>query len=147
MRLAVDTNVLVYAEGQEAPEKTETARRLLGSRELSVVVPVQVLGEFFRVVTGRYAWTREKAQQSISVFRRVFDVSPTTVAAFDDALELATAHRLQIWDAIIVGVAREAGCAILLSEDMQDGFAWSGVTVVNPFAEPMPAALSRAIQS
>jgi predicted nucleic acid-binding protein len=147
VRLAVDTNVLVYAEGQEAQAKTATARRLLALRQLSVAVPVQVLGEFFRVMTGRYLWTREKAQESISVFRQALETPPTTATAFDAAVALAATHRLQIWDAIILAVAAEAGCSLLLSEDMQDGFAWSGVTVVNPFAEPTPAALVRAIQS
>ena len=34
----------------------------------------------------------------------------------------------------MVAVAAEVGCRLLLSEDMQDGFSWRGVTVVNPFA-------------
>ena len=34
-----------------------------------------------------------------------------------------------------LAAAAEAGCRLLLSEDLQDGFTWSGVTVVNPFAE------------
>ncbi len=32
------------------------------------------------------------------------------------------------------GAAAEAGCRLLLSEDLQEGFTWGGVTVVNPFA-------------
>jgi predicted nucleic acid-binding protein len=34
----------------------------------------------------------------------------------------------------MVAAAGEAGCRLLLSEDLQDGFVWGGVTVVNPFA-------------
>jgi predicted nucleic acid-binding protein len=37
-------------------------------------------------------------------------------------------------DAAIVEAAREAGCATLLSEDLQDGMDFAGVLVVNPFA-------------
>lgn len=44
------------------------------------------------------------------------------------------AHRLGIWDALILSAAADAGCRLLLSEDLQDGFTWGGVTVANPFA-------------
>jgi predicted nucleic acid-binding protein len=35
---------------------------------------------------------------------------------------------------LILAVTAEAGCRVLLSEDMHEGFTWRGVTVVNPFA-------------
>jgi predicted nucleic acid-binding protein len=50
------------------------------------------------------------------------------------AADLAVNHQLGIWDAVILCAAAEAGCRLLLSEDMQDGFIWQGVTVTNPFA-------------
>jgi predicted nucleic acid-binding protein len=50
------------------------------------------------------------------------------------AFELADRHRLQTYDSVIVASAARAGCAILFSEDMQHGFEWQGVTIVNPFA-------------
>lgn len=33
-------------------------------------------------------------------------------------------------------VTAENHCRVLLSEDMQDGFTWRGVTVVNPYRIP-----------
>jgi predicted nucleic acid-binding protein len=50
------------------------------------------------------------------------------------AADLATDHQLSIWDAVILSAAAEGGCRLLLSEDMQEGFIWKGVTVTNPFA-------------
>ena len=39
----------------------------------------------------------------------------------------------------MIAVAAENGCQLLLSEDVQDGFIWSGLTVANPFsAVPHP---------
>ena len=49
------------------------------------------------------------------------------------ATDLAADHRLGIWDSVMVAVAAEVGCRLLLSEDLNDGFSWRGVTVVNPF--------------
>jgi predicted nucleic acid-binding protein len=51
-------------------------------------------------------------------------------------MDLMLDHGLAVWDAIILATAAEAGCRVLLSEDMQDGFTWGGVTIVNPFASP-----------
>ena len=49
------------------------------------------------------------------------------------AADLSVHHHFTIWDALILSAAADAGCRLLLSEDLQDGFTWSGVTVTNPF--------------
>lgn len=49
------------------------------------------------------------------------------------AADLAANHRLGIWDAVVLSAAAAAGCRLLLSEDLQGGFTWNGVTVTNPF--------------
>jgi predicted nucleic acid-binding protein len=44
----------------------------------------------------------------------------------------------------VLAASAEAECRLLLSEDLQEGFTWRGVTVTNPFAaalHPMLAAL------
>ena len=57
------------------------------------------------------------------------------------ATDLATDHQLGIRDAIILSAASQAGCRLLLTEDLQEGFTWAGVTVVNPFSSPRHALL------
>jgi len=42
-------------------------------------------------------------------------------------------------------VAADAGCRLLLSEDLQHGFTWRGVTVVNPFLSPAPELLQAVL--
>ena len=34
---------------------------------------------------------------------------------------------------VVLASAAEGGCRLLLSEDLQNGLTWSGVTVANPF--------------
>ena len=48
-------------------------------------------------------------------------------------MELSTSHQLAVWDAIMLAAAAQAGCRVLLSEDMRHGFTWRGTTVRNPF--------------
>lgn len=77
-------------------------------------------------------------------WRRLAIVAPTDEHTLTAAYDLVDAHPHQIWDAIILSAAAEAGCGLLLSEDMQDGFVHRGVTVANPFAEalhPLPASV------
>jgi predicted nucleic acid-binding protein len=61
------------------------------------------------------------------------------------ALELAEQHGLNIWDAIILSVSASAGCRLLLSEDMQHGFEWRGVTIINSFLPQPHPLLLRAL--
>jgi predicted nucleic acid-binding protein len=69
------------------------------------------------------------------------------VASLISAADLAADHGLSIWDSVIVAASANAGCRLLLSEDLQDGFTWHGVTLVNPFAttrHPLLTALLAA---
>lgn len=49
-------------------------------------------------------------------------------------MELVASHRIAFRNAGILACAALAGCRRLLSEDMNAGFTWRGVTVGNPFA-------------
>jgi predicted nucleic acid-binding protein len=60
----------------------------------------------------------------------------TTDSAMFDALRLAEGATLGVWDAVILAATNECGCTLLISEDMQHGFRWKGVTIVNPFMQP-----------
>ena len=63
------------------------------------------------------------------------------------AMDLAVDHQLSIWDAVILAAAAETGCRLVLSEDMQEGFAWRGLTVANPFADQRHALLQAILEA
>jgi hypothetical protein len=42
--------------------------------------------------------------------------------------------RASYWDALLVATAAEAGCTLVLTEDMANGAMLGGVTVHHPFA-------------
>jgi len=148
VRITFDTNVLVYAEGANGPDLRQIALSVIkGTRNSQQFVPIQVLSETFNVLTKKGGFSRREAQATLHAWSRVFHVLATTIEDFETASELSASHNLQIYDAIILAVSDAAGCRILLSEDMQHGFEWRGVTVINPFlAEPHPL-LRRAFGS
>jgi predicted nucleic acid-binding protein len=135
MRVALDTNILAYAEGANGGSRQSATRaiirRLAGD---SRVIPAQALGELYNVLVRKLEWPRERARTAIAMWRNGIQIAPTTTAAMIAAIDLAADHRLSIWDSVMLAVAAEGGCELLLSEDFQDGFTWGGVTVVNPFA-------------
>jgi len=134
MRVALDTNILAYAEGVNGEERRASALAILDARaQDEIIVPVQVLGELFVVLVRKAGRGAAEARAAIMQWSDGFEVAETTAAVLFEAMEIATGHRLAFWDAMMVAVAAQAGCRLLLSEDLQDGFLWRGVTVRNPF--------------
>ena len=135
MRVALDTNILAYAEGVNRLEKRdETLTLLQRLPEHAVVVPAQALGELFNVLVLKARRSRDAARMAILAWRDAYAVADTSAAVMVNAVDLAHDHQMRIWDAVMLSVAAEADCRLLLSEDLQDGFTWRGVTVANPFA-------------
>lgn len=148
MIVALDTNVLAYAEGANDAERQARALEIIAALPSgSIIIPVQVLGELFCVLTVKLKQPASKARLAVLSWRDALSCHATTDQALSAAMDLVADHGLQIWDALILAVSAEARCRLLLSEDMQDGFTWRGLTVVNPFAEPLHPRLSSLLDS
>ena len=135
MRVAVDTNILAYAEGVNgAPMKTAALKLVHRLPECATLLPVQTLGELFNLLVQKAGRPPAKARKAILSWRDAFPLIETSAEVMLAAADLATDHQLSIWDSVILSAAAESGCRLLLSEDLQEGFTWKGVTVTNPFA-------------
>ena len=147
MRVGFDTNIMIYAEGFNDQPRVARARQIRGVLgEDRIVLPSQVIGELFNALTRKLGVPRGRARDICLEWRSTTSFRLVDAACWDGALALAAAHGLQFWDALILVTAAEAGCALLLSEDMQDGFVHRGVTVANPFAEPLHPLLADALR-
>ena len=135
MRIALDTNILVYAEGLGDEARCTAALQLIERLPAeSVVLPAQALGELTRVLTGKARRPGPSVRETVLGWADSFEVADSNWSAFQAALDLVVDHQLPMWDALILAVAAESHCRLLLSEDFQNGFTWRGVTVVDPFA-------------
>ena len=136
MRVALDTNVLAYAEGVNDGGRRDQAIALTDRlTQLTVFIPVQVLGELFRVLVRKGGRSVKQARERVIGWGDSFAMIETSQPILQAAIDLAEAHQFSIWDAIVVAAAAKAECRLLLSEDMQDGFTWNGLTIANPFSE------------
>ena len=134
MRVALDTNVLVYAEGFGDDVRCQSAGELIAKlKPTDLIVAVQVLGELSRVLTSKMKKSGSEVRDLLLSWSDGVVVADTTWSAFQSAMDLSVDHKISMWDALILAVAAENKCRLLLSEDFQNGFTWRGVTVVNPF--------------
>ena len=136
MRVAIDTNILAYAEGVNGDALKVQALTLI--RRLANgtgVVPIQVLSELFQVLVRKARWDADEARSAVLEWSDIFPLVETSQPIVVGALELATKHNFNIWDGIVLASAADGGCRFLLTEDLQEGFMWRGVTVANPFSK------------
>jgi predicted nucleic acid-binding protein len=145
INVAIDTNVLAYAEGvNDAARKGAALSLLQALPPETTLIPVQALAELFVVLVRKARRRPAAAGAAILSWGDAFPLIETSPSILASAADLANDHQLSLWDAVILAAAAEARCRLLLSEDLQNGFTWSGVTVVNPFARtkhPLLAAL------
>ena len=135
----VDTNVIVYRFDTRDPRKHSRAVdwfTLLWNRR-SGRVSFQVLQEAYAVLTRK----RKPAMAATDAQRIVRGLAgwrPVTLdlQILERAWLLQERHLLSWWDALIVAATQMCGCRVLLTEDLQHGYEFDEVRVVNPFASP-----------
>jgi len=128
-----DTNVLVYAQAADQPQKRKVARKLLSAHlaDRTAVFSTQVLQEYF-VAMRRIGLPAEITRRHVTTYAQA-DVVQVTTELILAAIDLHRLQGLSFWDALIVRSARAAGCSVVFSEDMGHGQDYEGVRVENPF--------------
>jgi toxin-antitoxin system PIN domain toxin len=136
--IAVDTNILVYAHREEAPEHARALAALteLAEGQAAWALPVFVLAEFLRVVTHPNMTSPTPTPEAVAKLDRLLD-SPSLRLLVpgsryweilkDVSLEAAVRGNLFI-DAQIAAVCLEHGATTLLTED-RDFRRFEGITV------------------
>jgi predicted nucleic acid-binding protein len=129
-----DTNVLVYADDKAAPAKQRRALDLIAEhrRARTGVVSLQVLQEYFVTVTRKLHLDPRIARRKVELIAE-FDVASPEVADILAAIDLHRLHGVSFWDALVLRAAKQAGCSILLAEDVQGNREIDGLQIVNPF--------------
>lgn len=135
-RVFVDANVLIYARDPEEPLKQSRAREWLAYlwRESLGRTSVQVLSEFYVNVTRKLV-VRVEPEDAWEEMKTFFAWQPLPIdtALLTRAREIEQRWRLSWWDSMVVAAAQLQDCALLLTEDLQDGAVFGGVTVRSPF--------------
>ncbi|MFH1351696.1 MAG: PIN domain-containing protein [Pseudomonadota bacterium] len=135
-KVFIDSNIIVYAYDSHEPAKQTKAQALLTSaiKEESAMLSVQVLGEFFVVVTRRIKnpLSVDEAEKIVNILATL-PVSEIDLSLVRRAIETQKEYGISYWDSLIISTAKRAGCTKVLSEDLNEGQIYNNVLVENPF--------------
>jgi predicted nucleic acid-binding protein len=128
----LDTNIIVYAFSTDDPR----SRKAVALIESGGVVSVQVLNELVHVLRCKQQRDWPEIIDALDVLRILLDApTPITGELHETAVSIARRHNFSIYDSLIVAAAQHAGCAVLYSEDLQNGQRVDQLTIRNPFVE------------
>lgn len=134
-RFTLDTNILVCSVERDAGTKHDAAVRIVNRAvDADCWLTFQAVSEFFAAVTRKQIIPPDTAAALASSWLALFPCATASAEAIRRALADAVAGRASHWDALLVATAAEAGCTLILTEDMSDGSTLGGVAIHNPFA-------------
>lgn len=135
--IALDTNLLVYVHDQKDPTKQAQARSVMETlaERSDVAVALQVLGELYAVLTRKLGQPPQLARQATLSVATAFQTYGYTLMDVERALLLAENGVSSYWDGLLLSASEQAGCRLLLTEDLQNGFHFGSLEVLSPFSE------------
>lgn len=99
------------------------------------IISYQVVREFLKVATRKFA-RRLSANDAALYLAQVLDplcrVGPSR-ELYASALAILDRFQYSFCEALIIASALRGGCHTLYSEDLHDGQAIEGMTILNPF--------------
>lgn len=130
----IDTNILLYRASTAEDElpKRRVAESLL--RRADIGLSAQVLAEFYHNAVNKPGLRLPPATaRAIVEALTTLPVVPITTEVVLTAIRMRDRHQISYWDAAILAAAQELSATIVLSEDLNHGQTYDGVTVLNPF--------------
>jgi predicted nucleic acid-binding protein len=128
----LDSNILVYSYSNSEIQKQGIARQLIA--DSNSYISTQVLQELCNIVTRKFKFTYDQAASAIKESCQNNSLHINTEDTVLLACQIAGRYGFSFFDSLIVAAALGSSCAILYSEDLQDGQVIEGkLTVKNPF--------------
>lgn len=132
-RAFFDSNVLIYSVTANDARQPVARTLVTGGG----VISVQSLNEFVNVARRKLKMPWDDVLMAEDLILASCEPPLTlTFGLHQRGVGLAERYKLALYDAMIVSAALTAGCDILYSEDMHEGFVIDGtLTVRNPFVQ------------
>jgi len=132
--VTLDTNILIYAFENREPFKQEICLSLLqAAASARSRLAYQAVGEFYVAATRQRILSPAEAVREVTNLVNGFDLFLPSPSAYALAAQEAARGTFSYWDAVLLISASDAGCDVILSEDMADGARLGSITVRNPF--------------
>lgn len=130
-KVFIDTNIVIYALGQNSTKTTQAAALFAQYPTIST----QVLSETANVALRKLALPLAETRKLLTTLESMCRVEMIASACLHRALDITERYGFSWYDSLIVATALEAGCDTLYTEDMQHGQVINGtLTITNPFS-------------
>jgi len=129
-----DTNVLLYADDKQSPARQRRALDLIKEHlvQRTGAVSLQILQEYFVAAERKFKLDAGLIRQKIEIYTRFYVAEPG-VSDILAAIDLHRLNPISFWDSLVLRMAKQSGCTVLLTEDLSHGQVMDGVRIVNPF--------------
>lgn len=128
----VDTNILVYFISDEKKKKLRAKEIIFSSDR--VFISSQVISEFISVCFTKKLLKTDEILSVVDQFIEALRFVTVDEVTIKRALQIKKKSQFSFWDCLVIASALENDCAILYSEDMQEGqIIEKALTIVNPF--------------
>ena len=133
-KVFLDTNILIYCYSVDEKNKQEIALDLIDKYSEESLISTQVINELSNILFKKMKLTSAKIENAILEIDNYVSIVNFTLTTQIKALKIKDKYKLQFYDSLIIATAIENKCAILYSEDMQNGLVVENVlTIINPF--------------
>jgi predicted nucleic acid-binding protein len=133
-KVFVDSNIFVYLQSTTDEEKRNISKRVVD--DFDCVLSTQVLNEVSNVLSRKAQMSFEQVGEIIEGMVQTCDLVIVSYETIRMAHDIAKDNKLSYYDSLIVASAQEAGCKVLLSEDLTDGQVLGEVKIINIYRHP-----------
>jgi predicted nucleic acid-binding protein len=131
-KVFIDTNVFIYYQRADNPQKQFIAKSLLENN--NCVASTQVMSEIGNILTKKYPTLEKEIELFLQDITKLYEIVTVAKNLIFSAIKIHCKYKFSFFDSQIVAAALEANCNILYSEDMQDGqIIENTLKIVNPF--------------
>lgn len=132
MSVFLDSNVLLYALGEDGAKK-DAAAALVESLP-AAWISIQVLNECSHVLRRKRGWAPTRVESELGTVLKLLRLRSVGLAEVRSAWQIGSRFGFSHYDSLIVATALASDCSVLFSEDMQHGQVIDGrLTIINPF--------------
>jgi predicted nucleic acid-binding protein len=132
----VDTNILVYSRDSSEPVKQPIALEKISElwENRKGRISIQVCSEYFVTLTQKLkpGLNAAEAWQDVADLF-AWEPIPLHIPLIKKARGCQLQYKTSWWDSLIISAAFFSNCSTILSEDLNAGQEFFGITVENPF--------------
>ncbi len=145
-RFTLDTNILVTAIDARDSVKRALAEQIVAHAvKADCPLALQAIGEFYVAASTKLKLDAKDAARRAQQLMASFETFAHSPSALRAATDEAASGRFSFWDGVLLASAAEAGCTVVLSEDMADGARFGSIVVRNPFDGKDLSAAAKAL--